>query len=264
MKLPAIQGVIRRRMLINFRVEPEVIQRQLPAPFRPKLVGGAAMAGICLIRLENVRPEWISLPVGLSSENAAHRIAVCWRDEAGHPQEGVYVPRRDTNSYLSHLTGGRLFPGIYERARFVAREECGAIDFSMRSVDGAVAVRLRARSAVALPATSAFASLQAASRFFEEGAVGYSAARRADRLDGMRLCTRTWQVEALDVESVFSSFFADEDRFPRGTVAFDSALLMRNIPHRWQSVAALFVDRRMAAPSASARRQAAPRASVRD
>jgi hypothetical protein len=239
-------------MLINFRVDPEVIQLLLPEPFLPKLVRGAAMAGICLIRLEHMRPEWISLPIGLSSENAAHRIAVCWEGEQGRSEEGVYVPRRDTDSCWNLLAGGRLFPGEYERARFVVREENETIDFSMQSVDGEVTMRLRARLASALPERSVFASLDEASRFFEGGAVGYSATRRAGRLDGMRLCTRDWQVEPLAVESVFSSYFADEARFPRGTAAFDSALLMRNIPHRWQNAPALHLVGNAPAPSVSA------------
>jgi len=57
MKVPKVHGVIGRRLLVNFRVEPEVIQRQLPQPFRPKLHDGHAVAGICLIRLENIRPR---------------------------------------------------------------------------------------------------------------------------------------------------------------------------------------------------------------
>ena len=60
MKLPKVHGVIGRRLLVNFRVEPGVIQRQLPAPFRPKLYDGHAVAGICLIRLEDIRPETLS------------------------------------------------------------------------------------------------------------------------------------------------------------------------------------------------------------
>ena len=32
MKVPKVHGVIGRRLLVNFRVEPEVIQRQLPDP----------------------------------------------------------------------------------------------------------------------------------------------------------------------------------------------------------------------------------------
>lgn len=110
MRLPKVHGVIRRRLLVNFRVPPEIIQRQLPSPFVPRVHNGHAIAGICLIRLEDIRPKRFPRILGLSSENAAHRIAVRWEDATG-PHEGVYIPRRDTGSIISHLAGGRLFPG---------------------------------------------------------------------------------------------------------------------------------------------------------
>src|SRR3977135_359472 len=118
MRLPTIQGIIRRRLLVNYRVAPAVLARLLPATFRPKLHGEFAMAGICLIRLEQIRPQGLPVFLGASSENAAHRIAVLWEDEQGKTQGGVYVPRRDTNSRLNYLAGGRLFPGEHHAARF--------------------------------------------------------------------------------------------------------------------------------------------------
>src|SRR2546423_12753150 len=97
MRIPAVRGVIDRRLLINYRVDPAVLATLLPAPFRPKLVGGAGMVGICLIRLKQLRPAFLPPWLGVSSENAAHRAAVEW-DEDGRVREGVYVRRRDTNS----------------------------------------------------------------------------------------------------------------------------------------------------------------------
>ena len=41
--VPAIEGVIDRRVLINFRVEPGYIQAVLPARLRPQLVNGYAI-----------------------------------------------------------------------------------------------------------------------------------------------------------------------------------------------------------------------------
>ena len=76
MQIPVIRGIIDRRILVNFRVNPDVLARFLPAPFRPKLVNGAGMAGVCLIRLKNIRPRFLPSFLGISSENAAHRIAV--------------------------------------------------------------------------------------------------------------------------------------------------------------------------------------------
>src|SRR4051794_34889206 len=154
MRVPAITGVIRRRILVNFRVDADAAQRQLPAPFRPKLLRGEAMVGICLIRLERLRPDCVALPIGISSESAAHRTAVCWTDADGREQEGVYVGRRDTNACISSLGGGRLFPGVYRPAAFQVQDDGDQVDFTMRSQDGRVAIYLRGRAGDGLPHTS--------------------------------------------------------------------------------------------------------------
>jgi len=46
MRLPVIQGVIRRRILVNFRVDPGLMQAQLPPRFRPKLHQGHSIANL--------------------------------------------------------------------------------------------------------------------------------------------------------------------------------------------------------------------------
>ncbi len=35
MRIPAIRGVIDRRILVNYRVDPSVLAGLLPEPFRP-------------------------------------------------------------------------------------------------------------------------------------------------------------------------------------------------------------------------------------
>ena len=92
MKVPVLRGIIKRRMLINFRVDASVMERFLPAPFRPKLHQGYAIAGICLIRLEEIRPGGLPALLGVSSENAAHRIAVEWDEPSEGTSEGVFIP----------------------------------------------------------------------------------------------------------------------------------------------------------------------------
>src|ERR1051326_1862789 len=100
MQIPVIRGLIDRRILVNYRVDPDVLTKILPAPFRPKLVNGAGMAGVCLIRLKKIRPRFLPSFLGISSENAAHRIAVEWEND-GETKEGVFIPRRDTSSRLN-------------------------------------------------------------------------------------------------------------------------------------------------------------------
>src|SRR5687767_12794315 len=109
MLISALQGVVRRRILVNFRVDPTVMQRHVPRPFELQLVDGWATAGICLLRLEHLRPAHLPAKIGVSSENAAHRVAVSWSDDAGRVCSGVYIPRRDTASAVNAFIGWLLF-----------------------------------------------------------------------------------------------------------------------------------------------------------
>lgn len=242
MRLPIIHGLIRRRLLVNFRVDAEVMGRFLPAPFRPKLHRGWAIAGICLIRLEEIRPRWLPRACGFSSENAAHRIAVVWNEPSGESREGVFIPRRDTGSRLNHLGGGRIFPGEHHLADFAVTDDGARISMSVRSRDGRMAVELRAQESDSLPASSCFESLAESSAYFEGGSVGYSVTRDCSRLDGIRLKTDAWQVRPLAVGHVESSFFADERLFPTGSAAFDHALIMRDLRHQWHGEADMFSE----------------------
>ena len=240
MKLPTVQGVIRRRILANFRIDPQVMQQQLPSRFRPKLHDGFAVAGICLIRLEHIRPKLVPEVIGLNSENAAHRVAVLW-DEDGTTREGVFISRRDTNSQLNHLLGGRVFPGEHHQASFNVIESDSEITLAMASVDAAVKVEIEGKIADDLPSSSIFSSIAEASSFFEGGALGYSVTSEPGRLDGLRLDTKEWHVEPLQIKRVFSSYFSDEEKFPKGSIAFDHALIMRDVAHEWQSADDLYV-----------------------
>jgi hypothetical protein len=238
MRIPVIRGVIDRRILVNYRVDPSVLAPALPAPFRPQVIHGAGMVGICLIRLKKVRPTFLPSWLSISSENAAHRTAVEWEDN-GTLREGVYVRRRDTNSWLNSLAGGRLFPGIHHHARFTVEETKDHFHVALRSDDDVTSMSVRGRRTEKLPASSVFRSLEEASAFFQEGSLGYSATRDPSRYQGLELRCLNWRVEPLEVEEVRSSFFEDEARFPKGTIEFDCALLMRGIEHEWHGKADL-------------------------
>lgn len=235
LRLPVIRGVIARRLLVNFRVKADVLAPLLPAPFRPKLVNGWGMAGVCLIRLENIRPALVPSALGLNSENAAHRVAVEW-DEAGARHDGVFIPRRDSDSRLNQLAGGRLFPGVHHPAMFWSAESGNRFKIELRSDDGEVFVRVAARLANGWPGGSVFGSLEEAAAFFKAGGRGWSPRGRNGELEGLELCTAAWRVEPLIVERVEASFFSDARRFPPGAVKFDNALLMRGVPHEWRAL----------------------------
>src|SRR3984893_14061502 len=196
MRIPVIRGMIDRRILVNYRVDPGVLAQVLPRPFRPQLVNGVGMAGVCLIRLKHIRPRFLPAFLGISSENAAHRIAVEWEQDGQH-REGVFIPRRDTSSRLNTLVGGRLFSGEHHRANFRVEEEGGCYRVALDSDDHRTHLAVEGRVSKELPGTSVFGSVGEASDFFERGALGYSVTGKPGVFDGLELRSFNWHVEPL-------------------------------------------------------------------
>lgn len=126
MRVPRLRGEIGRRLLMNYRADPDTVARLLPPPFRPQLVEDSAVAGICLIRLGAMRPAGVPRWAGLRSENAAHRVAVEWDDAEG-THTRVYIPRRDSDSWVNIALGGRIYPGEHHRARCAVRQPGGSL-----------------------------------------------------------------------------------------------------------------------------------------
>ena len=229
MKIPRIKGIIERRILINYQVDKEVLTNYLPKPFKPKLVNGKGIAGICLIRLKEIRPKGLPKQIGISSENGAHRIAVEWT-ENGVQKEGVYIPRRDTSSKLNSLAGGIVFPGIHHLADFTVKESNGNYEVGFVS-DDKTSLSIKASETKIWNHESVFENLKCVSDFFENGSIGYSPDK--NDYDGLELKVYNWKVSLLNVENVKSSFFENESIFPKGSVKFDNALLMKDIEHEW-------------------------------
>lgn len=231
--IPAVAGVIDRRILLNYRVDADAMRDALPEPFDPLTVDGHGVGGICLIRLRDLRPRGLPAAVGVGSENAAHRIAVEWERTDGTRKEGVYVPRRDTSSWLFAVGGGRLFSDRHYLAEFSVNEGEGRYAVEMESADGEAHVAVTGECGDALPADSVFDSLGAASSFFERGSVGLSATGDREDYYAIELRTDEWAVEPLVVTDATSSYFEDPERFPAEAVGLDHALVMRDVAHEW-------------------------------
>ena len=227
-----LDGIIERRVLLNYRVDPDVLRRLVPPGFRPLVVNGHGVAGVCLIRLGAIRPAGLPAWAGASSENAAHRIAVQW-DTPGGPRGGVYIPRRDSDARLNVVLGGRLFPGRHHPARFRVTEDEQAVRVAFQSRDGAAQVDVAVRPAAELTGSALWAGVTEASDFFQAGSAGWSATADPGRLDGVELRTTAWRIEAAHVTHASSSWLEDPRLFPEGSAVLDSALLMRRVPVAW-------------------------------
>jgi hypothetical protein len=250
MRVPIMRSVVQRRLLINYRLDPDIAAAIVPAPFEPQLVNGEAVAGICLIRLGELRPRGVPAGFGSTSENAAHRFAVQWR-EGSDLRTGVYIPERHSASLANVAAGGRFFPGLHERASFRVTETATeiAVAFAARygrcRVDAAVAISRE------LTDSKLFADTEAASDFFRASPSGYSPNHRRARLEGVELRTHAWSIEPASIHHVRSSMFDDRERFPPGSIHLDSALVMRNVPAEWHGVGSIAHARMRTAASSS-------------
>ncbi|MGH3258230.1 MAG: DUF2071 domain-containing protein [Streptosporangiaceae bacterium] len=243
----AVRAVMERRVLVNYRIEPGVLQAVLPAPFRPSLVDGYGVGSICLIRLAEIRPAgWLPVAPGLRLENAAHRIAVL-ADTADGPVPGVYIPGRYTSSRLVTLTRKLLFPRL-RMARFHVQEKDGGYRIMAQSPDGKMRIAVTARIAARLPADSVFASLHQASEFFQLAQAGYSDTPVPGVFDGVALETSYRDKHPLLVNAVASSYFDDPCLFPPGTSTVDSAFAVTGLA-TWRPIAPLVMPLGNAVPA---------------
>jgi hypothetical protein len=217
---------VRRRLLITYRVDPAVARTLVPEPFRPQIVDGSAVAGVCMIGLQSVRPAWLRPRIGFRTENVAHRIAVEW-DEDGRTRVGVYVAERHSSALLPVIAGGRLFPGVQRRARFTLDETSSRFRVTMSAPGVEVAVDARLGG----PWTSTlFPTVEAASAFYEDGSVGWSPRRDGRGAEPLELTSSTWAVEPAELLSIRSSFF---EALPEGSAVLDSVVAMRDLPFVW-------------------------------
>lgn len=232
---PALEGIIARRILLNFRADARTVQKLVPSPLIVEEYMGFAVVGICLIRLEHLRPKGVPSALGISSENMAHRVAI--RYPVGNEMKpGVFIWRRETDRKMVELLGGRLFPGAHGGAKFDVIDEPNFLQMTVSTTNKDADVRLIARCTSQWPENSLFPGLRDASDFFQRGDCGFSCSLRGDSVEGLQLRTLRWEMGPLEIKEQNCTFYNDSSRFSTGSVVFDSALLMRGLPHEWHEI----------------------------
>jgi hypothetical protein len=235
MQLPVIVGLLDRRILLNYRFDPVYLSGFLPGPFRPRLHKGYGVGGICMIRFRHLRPRYIPEMLGITSENAAHRIAVEWMQD-GTNREGVFIPRRDTTSAFNSWAGGRIFPGIFQRTLFQVDESAGRYHVEIAHAGAKPHVIFDGLECDDFSVSSVFGSLDEASEFFAKGAIGYSVAKDNSHYQGMELRLLEWQIRPLKITHAYVQLYEDANHFPKGSVQIDSAMVMKRLRHEWHKI----------------------------
>lgn len=185
------------------------MQKNLPAEFAPKIIKGYAIGGICQVSLSAMRPAGMPKIVGTASHNAAHRIAV--HSSKG---DGVFVTRRDTNSVLNTISGGRFFPGAYAKADFQVSALNNRYAVTIFNEEQSPIMSIAAEVVSELTEGSVFSSIVEVSDFFKQGNIGWSSVEGKPTYDSIELVTDEWRMEPLKVTDAYSSYFSNTDNFP--------------------------------------------------
>jgi len=236
LQLPVISGVLDRRILLNYSLDPDYLKKFLPKPFRPRLYNGVGVGGVCMIRFSGLRPKFAPAFMGIDSENAAHRIAIEWENN-GQKFEGVFIPKRNTASRFNYLTGGRIFPGLFQMSQFVVKEHDNNYFLEITpKPDKEPMVVFNGEASTQLSEKSIFSNLEVASDFFAKGSIGYSLSANGSHFQGMELRLLEWSIQPMKIKHAAVHLFENTGSFPNGTAKLDSAMLMRNLPHEWHRI----------------------------
>ncbi len=235
-QLPVITGLLDRRILLNYSLDPDYLKRFLPSPFKPRLFNGVGVGGICMIRFSGLRPKFVPPFMGIDSENAAHRIAVEWEFN-DKKFEGVYIPKRNTASQFNYITGGKIFPGIFQMSKFDVNEQSDNYQIKITpSGQNQPMVEFQGEASTKLSEKSIFPALKVASDFFAKGAIGYSLSADKSHFQGMELRMLQWDIQAMNIKQASVHLFENSSSFPVGTAKLDSAMLMKNLRHEWHRI----------------------------
>ena len=219
MRFAPVRGVIERRLLVIYRLDPKVAKELLPPPWQARLIGGYAVAGIALAHLGRLRPAGLPPVAGLARESVTHGIAVEW-ESARSLYTGVFVTHHD-----SAVAGrGRR---LRRAPRFTVDERTDGLRVAYTGRDRTVRVDVDVSLAANLAGSALFPDVRAASRFLELD--GEGGAAWGPRPKGLRLSARDRSIGAARVLSATSTVFANTSVFPPGSVHLDSALLMRDL-----------------------------------
>jgi hypothetical protein len=212
-----IRGTFERSLQINYRVDPRLLAKQLAPGMRPLLVRGQGIAGIALVRISELRPSFLPGWLGVRSEHAVHWVAI-ESEVNGESVPGAWIARHDTDLRLSAVRGGMFGAGGHH-ARFELSEAPTHVRASVHGDDGAMRIELEAGVCDQLRRDSVFATANDAADVFLQD----------PRIATLRSARHRGDAEPLRIVHVGSSYLDDPSRFPRGSVALDSAVILRRL-----------------------------------
>lgn len=232
-RLAQATGILEDTVLLNFRTDPNVLKRLLPAPFVPRLVDGYGLVGILMFKMRDLACETnMGLP-SPPSDHVLYRVAVSWQ-QGTRTHHGMYLLRHEVNTRLPVRQRKRgLFPVAAQPVRWHKAPEAGKFEWSLQTRNR-TRLKVQARLAAYFPPGSVFDSLDQASVFFQKERAAIAPRFQKSVFANTRFLPLNWAVKPLFIESLQTDMDQLGNLFPKGHIFFDSGLIWPQIPCKWQ------------------------------
>lgn len=241
MGMSAVPARIDRRILILYRIAPEHAERMMVPGHQPRKLKGYSLGGIALVRCARVHSPLLPARM-MACENALHFVCGL-RIVQQRAEASALVMRYDTSSRLHAWIGGeRRWHCRHHHARFEVQESPEMIDIECDSDDRRSHVAIQAHLDRKICRQSVFHSTDQVLHLLQSELRSLGLTRCDGSGSSRRRSIRQSQLIPLRVDRLESSLFEDQQRFPAGSVQFDSAYWLRDDELVWSDDGTLRCD----------------------
>jgi uncharacterized protein YqjF (DUF2071 family) len=220
-----------RCILVNFAVDPELLNRNLPPGLEPDIVDGRAFISIVIGQMDKMRPRGVPRPLGVTFDQIVYRAVVRHRGV-----RGVHFLRSDANSRLMCALGDRLsfFKFHHSPITSAERDDHLEVLVSTQDHDGDISAELDLSAATpSLPPTSRFRDMATARTHLVELFTAYALNPATRKMESVTIERDQWAVLSVPLQRGNFAYFENGPIFDTSTAQVDSVFSASNIRYVW-------------------------------
>lgn len=229
-----MKTLFKRCFLVNFAIDPNVIQSLLPAPLVPDLYRDRAFLSIVIADMEQMRPAFLPSVFGITYNQVVYRVMVRCQGE-----RGVYFIRSDADNRFMCMMGNLMTFFKFHHSSMSFKTEGGNIHFDLMAGKNHEAdihaVFETGRASHTMPATSRFKTVEEAQPFIVEQYAAY-AVPQPNVITRVRIQRSAWDIKVVnDLRSEYQ-FMQIYAPFSPANTQLDSIFYVENIPYYWYTL----------------------------
>jgi uncharacterized protein YqjF (DUF2071 family) len=229
----AMRTTFRRCFLVNFAVDAAAMRTRLPSHLEPDLHDGRAYLSVVIADMVRMRPAFLPNALGVTYTQVVYRAVVRCGAE-----RGLTFLRSDADNRFMVAAGNAFtfFRFHYALATWSVSDD--RVRFRLKS-DSKTTADIRAdfdtRSAgTALPSTSRFSDLGAASTFLTELYAAFGRKHRDGRIEVVRIERNPWRSRVVPDTSGEYQAMVSGTLFTRAEAELDSVFQVEDLAYHWQ------------------------------